>query len=458
VLYNNYTITITERQAGGYPVSAMATDGGRVSATLPPTDADLARLLSQVALLPSRAGAEAILLEAGVGLFHWLMVAPLETHFRVAWDRAEQAGRGLRLRLTIDAPEINAWPWELLHDPSRDHAFGASVATPLMRYLDRVDQFGLPMELATELPLGLLLVIPQALDLDLPRERALIEQAIAPLTDALNLQVLEGVVTRTDLSDKLMAGHYEIVHFSGHGGFADGRSYVCLNRPEGGADWADSSVIVRLFGNHLPLKLGVLNACRTGQVDETKAFTGLALQLLRSGARAVVAMQYPLTDEAALTFAREFYRQLCTGEHAGQVDVAVTHARNMLAVLYGGDPSFIAPVLYTHAADGVIFTLTKEAAVQDVLDPSSRRARLAMLVSSLQASMDFDEDWTPADRPKLEAWRETLKQAESSYLIHVSDWRPEVRQVAQQGLALVRARLASLETALAEAAGDRVTR
>ncbi len=453
MLYNNYTITITERQAGGYPVSAMAADGGRAWCTLPPADADLTQLLSQVALLPPNAGAEAILLEAGIGLFQWLIVGPLETHFRVAWDRAEQAGRGLRLRLTIDAPEINAWPWELLHDPSRDYAFGTSVATPLMRYLDRVDQFGLPMELATELPLDLLLAIPQAADLDLGRERAVIEQAVAPLAGVLNLHVLDGLVTRTGLSDKLMSGHYEIVHFSGHGGFSDGHSYVGLNRPDGATDWADSSVIVRLFGNHQALKLGVLNACRTGQVNEAQAFAGLAMQLLRSGARAVVAMQYPLTDEAALTFAREFYRQLCTGEHAGLVDVAVAHARNMLAVLYPGDPCCVAPVLYTHATDGEIFTLPREAAIRDVLDPSSQSARMAMLVSSLQASMDFDEDWALAERGKLEAWRQTLKQTETAYLAHATDWRPEVRQAAQNGLALVQARLASLETALAKATG-----
>ncbi len=453
MLYNNYTITITERRGAGYPVSAVASDGGRVAHVLPLPDSDLLRLLAAVTALNPQAEAEALLLETGSALFRWLFAGPLETHLRVAWDRAEQATRGLRLRLTMDAPEINAWPWELLNDPMRDHVFSTSVVTPLMRYLDRVDQFGLPMELAAELPINLLVTIPQAPDLDLARERAVIEEAVAPLRGALKLSVLDGLVTRTAFSDKLMGGRYEIIHFSGHGGHIDGRNYVGLNKLDGSTDWVDSSVIVRLLANHQPLKLGVLNACSTGQVSETQAFSGLAMQLLRSGARAVVAMQYLLSDEAALTFAREFYRKLSIGESAGQVDVALAHARNMLAALYPGNTCFAAPVLYTHAADGVIFALPTEAAVQDVLAPSNQRARTAMLVSSLQASMDFDDDWALAERGKLEAWRQTLKQTEAAYLAHATDWRPEVRQAAQNGLVLVQARLASLETALAKTTG-----
>jgi hypothetical protein len=123
----------------------------------------------------------------------------------------------------------------------------------------------------------------------------------------------------------------------------------------------------------------------------------------------------------------------------------------MLAVLYPGNRSFAAPVLYTHAPDGMIFTLPDELSVQAVLGANSERARLAMLVSSLQASMDFEEDWTLADRAKLEEWRQMLRQAERSYRQHLADWRAEVRKAAGQGLALIQARLETLEAALAQA-------
>jgi len=448
MLYNDLTFTIAIRQESGYSVTAVAEHLGRVSETLPPADLRLQGLLSAVAALAPADHDEALLRTAGEALFAWLTPGALATHLRLAWDRAERQGRGLRLCLSIDAPEINAWPWELLHDPARDHSFGASASTPLVRYLDRTDQFGALAELEAELPLHILLVVPQTPDLDLARERSAIEEAIASLQGALQLRVLNGLVTRTALADALLAGQYCIVHGSGHGGFVDGRGYVGLNKADGATDWVDSQTLARFFVNYRSLKLVILNVCSSGRLDDARAFQGLAPQLVRRGVPAVIAMQYPLTDEAALQFAREFYRRLCLGQDTGRVDVAVAHARNMLAILSPGDRAFAAPVLYTHAADGVVFTLPREAAVSEVLDPGSRRARLAMLVNSLECSLDFEEDWALADRAQLATWRGTLQQAEEAYWAHLASPQADVQRVASQGLAVLQARLEALDATL----------
>ena len=137
----------------------------------------------------------------------------------------------------------------------------------------------------------------------------------------------------------------------------DGRGYVALNLRDGRPDWIHSGTLAQLALSHKPIKLVVLNACGTTRGDDGRAFQGLAPQMVRSGVPAVVTMQFPITDEAAATFAQEFYKRLCAGEDAGQVDVAVTYARGMLAALHAGDHSWAAPVLYTHAADGVIYRL-----------------------------------------------------------------------------------------------------
>jgi len=450
VIYSDFTITITERGAAGYPVFALAQGIGRVNTTLPHPDARLKTLLSQAAELSPDANDQAGLRSAGEAMFGWLFGGPLYAHWRVAFDRANQLGRGLRLRLSIDAPEISAWPWELLHDPLRDHPFGAAISTPLVRYLDQASRFGALAEQEAELPLEMLVVLPKASGLDLGRERALIEEALAPLEGALKIRVLEGIVTRTGLGDALLAAAYDIIHFAGHGGFEGGQSYIVLNRPDGSPDWVDDSTLARFVTNYRSLKLVVSNTCSSGRIDDARAFRGMTPQLLRSGVPAVIAMQYPLTDQMAATFAREFYRQLCLGEHAGQVDVAVTHARNMLAILYPGSPAFAAPVLSTHAPDSVIFSLPQEPAVQAVLDPSSQRARLAMFVSSLQTSADFEEDWALAGADDLEGWRHVFKQAETAYRSHLESPRGDLQKAAQQGLTLVEGRLAALEKALAQ--------
>lgn len=445
MLYNDYTITISTQQGAGYPVSAYAEGLGRHSAVLPAPAEELQQPIARVDALPAGEGYGDLLTVAGIGLFRWL-AGPLETHLRIAWDRAEHQGCGLRLRLSIDPPEINAWPWELLHDPQRDRTFATSIATPLVRYLDRTDQFGGLTHLEARLPLEMLLVLPTAADLNLVKERAVIEQAVIPLDDVLRLRVLDGIVTRARFADALISDDYAIVHGSGHGSFLEGVGYIGLNQADGAPDWVDGQVMGRFVVNCKSLKLGVLNVCSSAQVDEGRAFQGLAPQLVRAGVPAVVAMQYPLSDDAAMAFAEEFYRRLCAGDNSvGRVDVAVTYARNMLAILYPGDRCFAAPVLYTHAADGVIFTLPGRTAE----DESARG-----LAESLRASAAFTDDLLLADRSRLSHWRQMLTQAAAEYQHHLFGPDPALQELARSGLALVQQRLATLDRRLGQVSAD----
>ncbi len=450
VLCDDFVITIADDAPAGYPVTAVATGMGRVSRTLSAPDDAMADLLVRVAALAPDQADETLLRAAGAALFDWLISGPLEVHLRIAWDRAERGRRGLRLRLSIDPPEAGAWPWEILRDPVRDHVFATAIATPLVRYLDRTDQFGGLADQAAGLPLDLLLVLPSAPELDLVRERQLIEEATASLKGELRITVLEGMVTRGALADALLAGAYDIVHFSGHGAFGDGRGYVLLNHPDGTPDWVDGQALAQLALSYRSIKLVVLNACSTGQTDSGRAFQGLAPQLVRRGIPAVVAMQYPLTDQAALTFAREFYRNLCVGENAGQVDQAITYARNMLTILYPGERSFVAPVLFTHAPDGVIYTLPHELTAQSDIGGEGQHARLSALVHSLQASMGLSEDWAMAAPKKLKEWRDILQQARDQYRSHLNDPQSDVRQAARLGVTLTEDRLAALDAAHGE--------
>jgi hypothetical protein len=467
VLYNDLAITITAWQVSGYPISAVAQGLGRVSGILPPLDAALAKLLGRVAEQNLPDGE--LLSKVGTDLFCWLMAEPLGTQLRRAWDRAAQMERGLRLRLSIDPPEIAALPWELLRDPERDSVFATRVATPLVRFLDQTSLFGGLAEQTAELPLNILLVLPNAAGLDLPREKEMIARAVGPLQRAVRLIVLSGPVTRTSLANALLATPYHIVHMTGHGAYVPppagpvrtasrdttsprSQSYVQLNRADGSPDWVDQQVLACLFANQPSLKLLVLNVCSSGRVDDGAAFRGLAPEMVRAGVPAVVAMQYPLSDQAAATFTAEFYQQLCAGDNTGQVDVALSHARNMLAITLPGERAFAAPVLYTHAADGVIYSLPKETAIEAVLDPKSESARLAMFMGSVESSMDFEEDWALADSASLESWRRGLREAERDYCAHLENTGTAAQQAARHGLTLVRARLAALDEALARAA------
>ena len=444
--FSDFTVTIGSRQATGYGVTALASGLGRVAAALPPPTVALTTALNRAAA--HTAGSDD-LVKAGAQLFDWVFLPPIRTHLRVAWDRAERAGEGLRLRLTIDAPELAAWPWELLYDTDRHYTFASSASTPLIRFYDQTDRFGAITETGTELPIELLLVLPTAPDLDLAIEKRNVEQVAAATDGMLRVRTLEEGVTRADLADALLLGDYRILHFAGHGGFIGGRGFLGLNEPDGAADWLDGEALARLVLNYRSVRLAVLNACDSGQTDDGRAFTGLAPQLVQAGIPAVVAMQFPVTDRAAATFAREFYKRLCAGDEAGQVDVAVAYARSMLSVLHPADRSWAAPVLFTNAPDGVIFSVPARVRAGGALDPLAQRARLLALTASLQASLQAEDDWTAADLSMLKMWRDTTEQAGDAYRAHLAHPRQEVRQVAEQGLELVAKRLATLDAALA---------
>ncbi len=449
--YQDFTITISEAQGGGYLVTAVSDEIGRAASEQRAPDPELQARLAAVAETAELDDTEGELRAAGEALFRWLTGGPIENHLRLAWDRADRCGCGLRLRLSVDAPELAGWPWELLHDPERDHAFAVSPITPLVRFLDQANRFGSLAQQETELPLNLLHVLPAAPDLNLAQERRNLERVAAAMPSILRIRALDGIVTRADLADALLMGNYDIIHFSGHGDFMAGVGYVGLNKPDGSMDWVNSGAIARLAVNYRSIKLVVLNTCRGGRVDDSRAFQGLAPQMVRYGVPAVVAMQFSITDEAGALFAREFYKRLCLGEDAGQVDVATAYARGMLSVLNPDGRGWVAPVIFTHAPDGVICRLPQNTQARSALDPVNQQQRLAALRDSLQTSRTFAEDWTSADRGTLFAWRQTLHQAEEAYREHTNDPDPEIQQVAHEGLTLVQQRLTDLERTLAAA-------
>jgi CHAT domain-containing protein len=69
-------------------------------------------------------------------------------------------------------------------------------------------------------------------------------------------------------------------------------------------------VVGQLLHNHRPLRLVVLNACAGARSSPADPFAGTAQSLLQQGLPAVIAMQFEITDEAAITFSHALYAAL----------------------------------------------------------------------------------------------------------------------------------------------------
>src|SRR5205823_2530038 len=94
--------------------------------------------------------------------------------------------------------------------------------------------------------------------------------------------------------------------------------------------------------------------CEGGAVDFDANYAGLAPQLVRAGIQAVVAMQYPISNNAAIIFSRAFYRAMAKGE---PVDIAVQTGRYRITTSISkayDSRVFGIPVLYMRSRDGVI--------------------------------------------------------------------------------------------------------
>jgi hypothetical protein len=197
--------------------------------------------------------------------------------------------------------------------------------------------------------------------LDVGREKGLIERSLQPVTatesgrDArLELHWVEGQ-TYDDLKSWLLdRGPWHVLHFIGHGGFDEerGQGVVVLAGGNGQPEYLVAPKLAELLAAQDALRLVVLNACEGAQGSSHDRFSSLAATLIARGKPAVVAMQYRISDEAAISFASTFYTALATFT---PVDLAVAVARKRLSLDSAASYEWATPVAYLRSEDSVVF-------------------------------------------------------------------------------------------------------
>ncbi len=278
---------------------------------------------------------------------------------RALYNKSEglvDAGKGLRLRLRIEPPELNVLPWEFMYDSDRGEFLGLSKRALITRYLAVQEKE--QSLVATSLPMKMLIAIASPSDLaqlDTEQEKTLIENALRPLIDELKIEVSYLIpATKRGLRQHLLDEDedYHIIHFVGHGDFQRGEGVLAFVGRDGKRDLIYGEDLGDLLAD-TSVRLVVLNACKGAQQNATKAFMGVAPALVRAGLPAVVAMQFEIKDSSALAFTQDFYEMLT---RYMPVDEAVSRTREALMLEAGkGAVDWGTPVLFMRARDGVIF-------------------------------------------------------------------------------------------------------
>ncbi|HSL82209.1 MAG TPA: CHAT domain-containing protein [Thermoanaerobaculia bacterium] len=309
-------------------------------------------------------GGDARLRAVGGALFTALFPEPV----RRRWDEcvaevAPRPGRALRLVLKSDptcraTADLHRLPWELLRDPRTGGYLALSRKTRLVRQL-ALDELPVLEEPKPERRLRVLAVLslPPGVDaLDLARERQRIAEAVAGRPE-IELTVLEDP-TFAELTETLRAERFHVLHFMGHGAFDPGSGQGCLllAGAGGGPERVAAERLAQVVRDLDSLRLVVLNACDTGRTPggAEEPFTGLAHALVRGGVPAVLAMQLPIPDGAAVELSRVFYRRLAAGE---AVDEALAEARVAVYAAGGSGAagSWAVPVLFVRRQELAIF-------------------------------------------------------------------------------------------------------
>jgi CHAT domain len=237
-------------------------------------------------------------------------------------------------------------PWELLYDPGR-RLFLARGDRHLLivRFLDLLQP---TVVSALQPPLRILIAAPSPAGLP-----ALCSQLESELISrsargaGFEIEQLEEP-TLDGLRNKLLLSRFDVLHFIGHGEFVEGEGMLLLG-PTGGVP---QIVKADLFASHIAgtrLRLVVLNACDTARLASgagVDPFAGLAAALMRNGVAAVVAMQFPISDTAAVAFSASLYSRLAAGD---RLDTAVTEARLAIHRENENSLEWATPVEYARA-------------------------------------------------------------------------------------------------------------
>lgn len=346
-------------------LDSPAGESDRTPITLPFNSTELENLLLKIEVLrgvrrvTSNSNAARTL---GTGLYRALFDGEIGRLLASSLDRANLRDQRLRVRLRLaDCEPLSNLPWELLYDEANGRYLSLSERTPVIRYLDLPDAV---RPLTVTGPLNLLVVLSSPSDypeLDIANEKYTIHQALDPMVDSgrVRIEILE-TATFSELQDVLRAGDYHVLHFVGHGGFdpARGGGLLAFQDASGHSRLVSAEELGTILHDHRSLRLVVLNSCDGARAGALDPYSGCAQNLVRQGIPAVIAMQFAITDQAAIAFSRTFYSALATGT---PIDSAAADARK--AVYAAGHPvEWATPVVYLRTADGKVFDVSAGAA------------------------------------------------------------------------------------------------
>ena len=260
---------------------------------------------------------------------------------REFFQEATRAGLDkCEISIVSDNPAVLNLPWELLFTP--DYQFLAPLLAGMYRSLSEYAVRADMGEMSDE-QLNILLVIARpygAKDINFQTIARPMLEALKPIQKQVNLTVLRPPsLKQFEAELNARKGFYHIVHFDGHGDFqADsktvqtqygklGEGVLVFEDANGNPEIVTAREIAQYL-NDCRVPVFVLNACKSGQAGE-EAFSSVAGQLVKLGAKGVVAMAYSVYATGAKHFMARLYGELVRGQ---DIASAVAAGRKSMSI------------------------------------------------------------------------------------------------------------------------------
>lgn len=287
----------------------------------------------------------------------------LKTFFETSRKAAQGERMRVQLRFQKEAADLSTLPWEYLYCPDTETGEGYFLSTNvdlvLSRYIYR-DKAQEPIFTEND-PLKILIVVSSPSPLHI-NAAPVIEEIHKLRNYFKNYQIeITTLEKPTVLSfyDALKEVNPHIVHFIGHGRFdrSRGAGEIALVGADGAsAFWQEDKTFADIFIQARPVtSLVFLHLCQEAREDLNANFAGLAPRLIQARLKAVIAMHYPISTEAAVTFCRFFYRELL---NQARVDDAVQTARSRVKTATAKETpevrDFGTPALFMYSSEALI--------------------------------------------------------------------------------------------------------
>ncbi|MCE5257535.1 MAG: CHAT domain-containing protein [Chloroflexi bacterium] len=341
--YLSFDLRLSDWDASAYTgvaevLSSPVGEGERYRFNLPPD------ILAAAGQAPR---SRQIAAQLGNALFKSVLSREAQTLWYESYQVARERSRGLRLRLHVDSWELTRLSWELLYDSRKSNFLVFDPIISLVRYLRL---HAAPPTLRQRGSLSILVMAANPLDqaqLNWQHEIDVLQEALAELTQAGQVRI--DVLPQANYEKMLNALQTQtpdVVHYVGHGHYNRElqQGALVLEDEHGRTSLLKAHEMSHMFCR-FGVNLVVLNACDTAN----GAWAGLAPSLVRAEIPAVVAMQWPVEDQAATRFSRFFYKALAMGR---TIDECMAEGR-LGAGAAGAEPSdWLAPVLFLRSQSG----------------------------------------------------------------------------------------------------------